>query len=108
MDEVAPEFNSSLQYLWRISNMLWSAHTARMDDTTTKDEFAILEQLEIELDPRMTEQERWEAEVLNRRARKLSPVAIKDYFIYLNRIAHSKKLIMKDKDLAPAVVKNTR
>lgn len=109
MDEVAPEFNSSLQYLWRISNMLWSAHTARMDDTTTRDEFAILEQLEIELDPRMSYVERAEAEYFNKLARKsLSPIAIKEYFRYLNRTAHLKGLIMKDKSVLPGVVENTR
>lgn len=107
-DEVRPEFNSSLQYLWRISNLLWSAHTARMDETTAKDEFNILEQLEIELDPRMSEQERWEASCLNRLARKLKPSDIKEYFLYLNRKAHASGLIMKDRESAPGVVRNTR
>jgi len=108
MDEIAPEFNSSLQYLWRISNMLWSAHTAAMDTTTTRDEFLILKQLDIELYPRMNYRERWEAYVLKERAKKLGARDVEDYFIFLNNLAHEKKLIMKDKDVMPAVVKNTR
>jgi len=107
MEELAPEFNSSMQYLWRISNLLWSAHNARMDQETLKDEFYILEQLEIELDPRMSELERWEADVLNYYASKLKRLAIKNYFIYLNRLAHSKGLIMKDREGGPAVTRNT-
>lgn len=105
MDDSQPEFNSSLQYLWRISNLLWSAHTARMDQTTQKDEVYILEQLEIELDPRMTEQERYYADFLNGKAKSLKPLAIKNYFIFLNRIAHEKGLIMKDKETLPGVIK---
>lgn len=108
MDEVTPEFNSSLQYLWRISNMLWSAHTASMDTSTTRDEFVILKQLDIELYPRMNYCERWEAWVLKERAKKLKPIDVEDYFIFLNTLAHDKGLIMKDKDVAPAVVLNTR
>jgi len=79
-----------------------------MDDTTTKDEFAILEQLEIELDPRMTEEERVIANGLNKKARSLRSIEIKRYFLYLNRLAHDKGLIMKDRETAPAVVMNTR
>lgn len=108
VEPVAPEFNSSLQYLWRVSNLLWSAHMARMDQDTVKDEFYILEQLEIELDPRMDEEERWEASVLNFYAAKMNKRAIKEYFLYLNRIAHAKGLIMKDKSQMPAVVGNAR
>lgn len=94
MEEVRPEFNSSLQYLWRISNLLWSAHTTCMDETTRSDELTILEQLEIELDPRMTSQERWESEILRRRARGLMSEPIREYFIFLNRLAHQKGLIL--------------
>ena len=79
-----------------------------MDEKTYKDEFAMLEELEIELDPRMSEVERWEADILCRRARRLKPADIKDYFIFLNRLAHSKGLIMKDRDMLPGVVRNTR
>lgn len=108
MEEIKPEFNSSLQYLWRISNLLWSAHTACMDERTRQDEFSMLEQLQIELDPRMNEQERWQGWLLNKRASNLNKHMITDYFLFLNRIAHDKGLIMKDQDTLPAMLRNTK
>ena len=108
MEEPKSEFNSSLQYLWQINNLIWSACTASIDDDNSKDEFRILHLLDVLLDPRMTEQERWEASVLSSKAMKGYDYSkIRDYFIYLNRIAHSKGLILKDKDTLPAVIRNT-
>lgn len=57
-NEPTPEFNSSLEYLRRISFLLWSIHVARMETKSCEDDFLLLDELDIELDPRMTIEER--------------------------------------------------
>jgi len=80
-----------------------------MDKNTVADEFTILQQLDIELNPRMNAGEIKACEELRLACKySLNTEKIRLYFLFLNNLAHSKKLIMKDNEQAPAVVKNTR
>lgn len=90
-----PELDSSQSYLWRVSTLIYSGHIARIDGETVKDELAVLEQLYIELDPLMTDEERSKANEILTKAKSFNRARIKDLFIYLNRTAHAKGLIMQ-------------
>lgn len=106
-DNPRPEFNSSLQYLERISRLLWAAHVASMDDETTADELNALQQLHLELDPRTVNkkicvgQKEYDVtqylEWCRKEAKSKNPEKIRNYFRALNRFAHSEGLIMKDR-----------
>jgi hypothetical protein len=101
------EFNSSLQYLWRISNLIWSAHVSSMNAKTVTDEVLILEQLHIELDPEMSDDERKAAEDLRVEVKKSYLKAdIRKYFIHLNRFAHKKGLVLKKVQKRAGVISN--
>lgn len=102
--DITPGFNSSLQYLDQINSLIWSTIRASIDETTRKDEYLILTNLQILLVPRMTEEEEEKAEELRKYASKLSSKSLREYFTYLNRIAHAKGLIMKDTKNLPGVI----
>ena len=103
-DKKEPMFNSGIAYLQRISNLLWSFHLSRVEEQKPAYEFKILEDLDMELDPRMNDKERGEAETLRHLAEKNPTRYNRDYFIFLNRFAHKQGLIMKDIKVTPGIL----
>jgi len=105
-NEPSPEFNSSIEYLKRISQLLWSIHIARQETESCEDDFLLLESLDIELDPRMNVDERNQSELLRGRCvNGKNKQMIRDWFVFLNRLAHDKKLIMKNSDQMAGVIR---
>lgn len=93
-EEYTPEFNGAIHHAYRVA-MLVSAYQAAATETIdTADDFRILDLLDQEIDPYMTAQEVWEAEMLRARA-KNSGLFVREYFVFLNRLAHSKGIMQK-------------
>lgn len=105
--EASPQFNSSLDYLKRISWLMNVAHTASVNDDDFLDWFWVLEQLHIELLPRMNPYEENILDTLMKRARVgvkyRQPV--RAYHSALNILAHQKDLIMTDKETGPMALR---
>jgi len=106
-----PVFNSSLTYLERMNWLMQQAHVCSMDDEEVYDWLMCVEQLHIEIDPRMQPDEQTDLNILRRDTiRRLKqpdkPLTnlvekreiVRKYHVAVNRFAHSKKLMMKDQD----------
>jgi len=77
-----------------------------METENAEDDFIILDSLDIELIPRMNEEEiaaSSEKRLLCLQGKNKAKT--REWFIYLNVLAHSKKLIMKDSDQMAGVIR---
>lgn len=103
---VEPEFNSSIDYLKRIGWLMRYCHIASVNDEDYTDWLWVIEQLHIEIDPRLTDEERWQCDVIRDYAYggKHERNNIREYHLLVNRLAHLHGLIMKDKESLPGVM----
>lgn len=89
-----PEFNGAVHHAYRVAMLISSYQAAASETVDTTDDFIFLDLLDQEIDPYMTPEEKWEADILRGRA-KNNPANIREYFIFLNNLTHIKGIMQK-------------
>ena len=108
-----PRFNSSLNYLFRVNNLMDSAHILKLEadnnDSNYLPYFSILESIHIEIMPRLTEEENEEARRLMNKARVClgnnQRTDIILYHFHINELAHNHNLILVDEESLDSIKK---
>lgn len=90
----SPEYNSAAHHAWRIGRLVQAYQNAVMSTENKTDDLQVLDLFDQEINPYMTDQECKDADELRKKCSG-NPVYIRDYFIFLNRLAHTKGIMQK-------------
>lgn len=102
------EFNSGIAYLKRLDSIIKVYHMSYSDNDADS-VFRAVDSLYCELDPRMEKHElqlHYKLRINAKNSlRKNDLEPLREWFLHLNRFAHSQKLIMRDADTMPGVIR---
>lgn len=93
-DTFSPEYNSAAHHAWRIGRLVQAYQNAVVSTENTADDHKILDLLQQEIISYMKPEEVKEADALRLKS-LVNPVLIRDYFIFLNILAHDKGIMQK-------------